>query len=147
MQFHTLILFCFSLSTKYLTINRSGSSVLVKLDNLSYSGTIIYNRTHLHLIQTAKHRSGLGFAKLGRYKHVNNKHLTHLSKINGIQFPPPNSIMTRGFNHGRHLQSAAFRGCVACSGSTCNRQVFSLGCTTRPQSPQKETTNASVRAR
>ncbi|KAJ3638900.1 hypothetical protein MTP99_002228 [Tenebrio molitor] len=55
--------------------------------------------------------------------------------------------MTRGSNHGRCLQNATFRGCVACSDSTCNRPVCSLGCTARPQSLQKETTNASVRAR
>jgi hypothetical protein len=42
-----------TLSSKYLTINRSVSSAYVKLDNLSYSRTvIIYNRTHLHLIQS-----------------------------------------------------------------------------------------------
>jgi hypothetical protein len=39
---------------QYLIINRSDSSVHIKLDNLSYSHTIIYNWTHLHLIQSFK---------------------------------------------------------------------------------------------
>jgi hypothetical protein len=37
-----------------LIINRSDSSIHIKLDNLSYSHTIIYNRTHLHLIHSFK---------------------------------------------------------------------------------------------
>ncbi|KAJ3638642.1 hypothetical protein MTP99_001989 [Tenebrio molitor] len=55
--------------------------------------------------------------------------------------------MMRGSDHGRCLQSATFRGCVGCSGSTCNGPVCSLGCTARPQSPQRKTANARVRAR
>jgi hypothetical protein len=39
---------------QYLIINRSDSSIHIQLDNLSYSHTIIYNRTHLHLIQSFK---------------------------------------------------------------------------------------------
>jgi hypothetical protein len=39
---------------QYLIINRSDSSIHIKLDNLSYSHTIIYNRTHFHLIQSFK---------------------------------------------------------------------------------------------
>ncbi|KAH0820905.1 hypothetical protein GEV33_001886 [Tenebrio molitor] len=52
------------------------------------------------------------------------------------------SIMMRGSNHGRRLQSATFRGCVGCSVSTCNGPVCSLGCTARPQSPQRKTATA-----
>jgi hypothetical protein len=43
-----------ALSPQYLIMTRSDSSVHVKLDNISYSRTIIYNRTHLHLIQSCK---------------------------------------------------------------------------------------------
>jgi hypothetical protein len=83
------------------------------------------------------------------YKHVNDKHLTHLSQIKDIQWltrgiPPPSPIMTRGSNHGRRLQSATFRGCVGWSGSTCNSPVCSLGSTARPRSSQKKTATASV---
>ncbi|KAH0821616.1 hypothetical protein GEV33_001175 [Tenebrio molitor] len=53
--------------------------------------------------------------------------------------------MMRGSNHGRHLQSATFRGCVGCSSSTCNSPVCSLGCTARPQSPQRKTATARQR--
>jgi hypothetical protein len=55
-----------SLSTQYLTINRPVASVHVKLNNLSYSRTmIIYNRIHLHLIQSFKRQStGLVSGKL-----------------------------------------------------------------------------------
>jgi hypothetical protein len=86
---------------------------------------------------------------MGRYKHVNDKHLTHLSRIKVIQWltrgiPPPSPIMMRGSNHGRRLQSATFRDCVGCSSSTCNSPVCSLGCTARPRSPQKKTATASV---
>jgi hypothetical protein len=35
--------------------------------------------------------------------------------------------MTRGSNYGRRLQSATFRGCVACSGSTCNSPSVQFG--------------------
>ncbi|KAH0818470.1 hypothetical protein GEV33_004321 [Tenebrio molitor] len=54
------------------------------------------------------------------------------------------SIMMRGSNHGRRLQSATFRDCVGCSSSTCNSPVCSLGCTARPQPPQKKTATARV---
>jgi hypothetical protein len=86
---------------------------------------------------------------MGRYKHVNDKHLTHLSQTKNLQWltrgiPPPSPIMTNGSNHGRRLHSATFRGCVGRCGSTCNSPVCSLGCTARPRSSQKRTTTASV---
>ncbi|KAJ3638944.1 hypothetical protein MTP99_002272 [Tenebrio molitor] len=52
--------------------------------------------------------------------------------------------MMRGSNHWRRLQSATFRGCVGWSGSTCNGPVCSLGCTARPQSPQRKTATARI---
>jgi hypothetical protein len=45
--------------------------------------------------------------------------------------------MTRGSNYGCRLQSATFRSCVVCSGSTCNSPVCSLGCTARPREPAR----------
>ncbi|KAH0817074.1 hypothetical protein GEV33_005717 [Tenebrio molitor] len=101
------------------------SSVHVKLGNLSYSRTIIYNRTHLHLIQSFKRA---------------------YSDSPG-EFLSLASIMMRGSNHGRRVQSATFRGSFGYSGSTCNEPVCSLVCTARPQPPQKKAVNASVRAR
>jgi hypothetical protein len=93
------------LSAKYLTINRSVSSVHVKLDKLSYSRTIIiYNRSQLYPIGTVQ-----------------------TCKSGGFLLSPPNSIMTRDSNHGRCLQSTTFRGCVACSGSTCNSSSVQFG--------------------
>jgi hypothetical protein len=42
-------------------------------------------------------------------------------------FFPPNSIITRGCNHGRRLQSATFRGYVAWSGNTCKGPSVQFG--------------------
>jgi hypothetical protein len=62
---------------------------------------------------------------LGRYERVNDNtwHICHKSRIYSNSpggFFPHNSIMTKGSNHRRRLQSATFRGCVACYGSNFN---------------------------
>ncbi|KAJ3625265.1 hypothetical protein MTP99_018823 [Tenebrio molitor] len=68
-----------------------------------------------------------------------------------IRIGKPNSSNTRLLkvslsNDLIAKESATFLGCVGCSGSTCNSPVCSLGCTARPQPPQKKTATASVRA-
>jgi hypothetical protein len=89
----------------------------------SYSRTIIYN--YLHLIRSFKQQSTDPDSGLLNWDGNNILTITSgtnqgYTVIHQRVSCPRTRFMTRGSNHRHRLQSATFRSCVACSGSTCN---------------------------